>query len=251
MKSILMAATALAVLSFASCKKKDSNVTTATPVRYLKKMTQTGNGPAKVFTFTYDSQHRLLNFKTADNSDATVFTYDAAGNLVGVDETEPGFHNIYAYTYASGKPVSATFKSWKKTPGQPDVLFEDDVLTYTLTNNRVSSIHLAMQGGGDTDFALTYNAQGEMVKAADGNNFYTATFTYGSHKSPFPSISPWMLDQAGFSLHFFARHELLTSSFDFPGTALDKTETMTYTFNADGYPVTGSMGTEQTTFEYQ
>ncbi|TCZ71761.1 hypothetical protein [Flaviaesturariibacter aridisoli] len=255
MKRTLFAATALAALSLTACKKDKDNETTGggTPAQqYLKKFTETQNGVATVFTLTYDNQHRLLNFKNADNSETTAFTYDAAGNLVKVEETEPNFFNVYTYTYANGKPATATFKSWQRAAGQPDQLFEDDVLTYTVTNNRVSAIHLEMlQDGDEADFNLTYNADGELAEARDGQGFYKANFTYGTHKSAFPSISPWILDQAGFSLLFYTRHELLSTAYDFPGTALDRTETTTYTFNAAGYPTTATRGSVTTTFEYQ
>lgn len=255
MKRTIFAATALAALSLTACKKKDTDTTgTTTPgPMYLKKITETENGTTRVFTFTYDNQHRLLKYATADNSAGTEFTYDAAGNLTKVKQTEPGVRNEYAYTYSNGKPVSATFKSWNTATGGADVLDEDDVLTYTVTGSKVTGIHLDMlQDQSDMDFTLSYNADGEATQIKDSNGaFYTANFTYGSHKSAMPAVSPWVLDQAGFSLHFVSRHELTTATYDFPGTMLDRTETASYTFNAAGYPVTSTKGTLTTTFEYE
>ncbi|RYY87791.1 MAG: hypothetical protein EOO15_10855 [Chitinophagaceae bacterium] len=255
MKRTIIAATALAALSLTACKKKDTETTpgnTQPTVAYLKKLTETQNGTSKVFTFTYDNQHRLLNFKTANNSEGTVFTYDATGNLTSVDEKEEDFHNLYTYTYASGKPVSATFKSWVRSNGQDGALFEDDALTYTVTGNRVTGMHLEMlQDNDEMDFTLTYDANGEVTEIKDGNNIYKANFTWGTHKSAMPAVTSWVLDQAGFSTHFYARRELITKSYDLPGTVNDRSETTTYTFNAAGYPLTATRNGVVTTFEYQ
>ncbi|RYY41009.1 MAG: hypothetical protein EOO08_03550 [Chitinophagaceae bacterium] len=254
MKRTIIAASALAAVSLTACKKKEeaTNNTAAPSVAYLKKLTETENGVSKVFTFTYDNQNRLLHFKTANNSESTAFTYDAAGNLTSVDSKEEDFHNLYTYTYANGKPASATLKSWVRSNGQDGALIEDDALTYTVTGNRVTGIHLEMlQDNDEMDFTLTYDANGELAEVRDGMNFYKATFTYGTHKSPMPFVSSWILDQAGFSAHFYARRELLTTTYDLPGTANDRNETRTYTFNAGGYPLTSAGAGVTTTYEYQ
>ncbi|GAB4093453.1 hypothetical protein [Flaviaesturariibacter terrae] len=255
MKRTSLSIAAIAALSLTACKKKDSNSNPGTggsTTMYLKKLTETENGVSKVYNFTYDSQHRLLQFKTTDNSETTVFSYDAAGNLVTVDESETEFHNIYSYTYSNGKPVSGTFKSWKHIPGQPDELYEDDQLTYTVTANRVTGMHLEMLLDADSDdFTFSYDANGEVTQVSDNAGMYKASFTYGNHKTAFPSISAWVLDQAGFSLHFYARHELTSVAYDFPGTVLDQTESTSYTFNAAGYPATATKGTQVSTFEYE
>ncbi|HEX2533917.1 MAG TPA: hypothetical protein VHK69_09290, partial [Chitinophagaceae bacterium] len=78
---------------------------------------------------------------------------------------------------------------------------------------------------------------------------YEATFTYGTHKSAMPPVFKYVMDHAGFSLQFFTKHEIVTRSYDFPGTESDETITMQYTFDDAGYPKTGSDGT--TTFKYE
>jgi hypothetical protein len=259
MKSLLFSALALTVMAFTACKKNtdQNSENTTTPAQpaplKLRKMIQTGNGATKTINFSYDNAGVLSSFASTDNSEHTSFAYDNNGNLTTIDETEEEFHNVYTYTYQNGKPVSATFKSWKIVAGQSNQLIEDDVLTYTVTNNRVTKIHSDMLlDNSSYDFVLAYDANGEVTEIkTDGSDLYKATFTYGSHKSPFPFITKWVLDEAGFSAHFYARHEQLSIAYDFPGNSFDRTQNSSYTFNAAGYPVTASSGNVQTIFEYQ
>jgi hypothetical protein len=257
MKHLLSAAIAFTALTFTACKKKTEEaapVTEPQPVTLkLKKMIQTGNGPTKTINFNYDNTGLLSSYASTDNSEHTSFAYDNNGNLTTIDETEEEFHNMYVYAYQSGKPSSATFKSWKIIAGQPNELVEDDVLTYTVVNNRVTAIHLEMlMDNSSMDFSLTYDAAGEVTEIRSvGSDMYKATFTYGANKSPFPLITKWVLDQAGFSTHFYARHNQLSAVYDFPGTSFDRSQNTSYTFNTAGYPVTAVSDGVQTTFEYQ
>jgi hypothetical protein len=260
MKPLLTAACALLTLAFTSCKKNSDATTEPTqptqpaqPALKLKKMIETGNGVTRTYNFSYDNSGKLSGYASTDNVDHTSFAYDNDGNLTTIDETEEEFHNMYVYTYQNGKPVSAIFKSWKIIAGQPNQLVEDDELTYTVANNRVTKIHLNMLlDNSAMDFNLAYDGNAEVTEIkTDGSDMYKATFTYGSGKSPFPFVTGWVLDQAGFSTHLYARHNQLSVAYDFPGTSFDRTQTTTYTFNTAGYPATASSGNVQTVFEYQ
>ncbi|HMK03050.1 MAG TPA: hypothetical protein VK489_02620, partial [Ferruginibacter sp.] len=180
-----------------------------------------------------------------------LFSYDANGNLTGIEEQENDFKNIYSYTYANNVPVSATLKTWDITGGLPGTLIEDDQLVYSVANNRVSKIKLTMQGGMEINFNLSY-ANGELIKvASEGAFVYIVDFTYGTKKPMYPKVSNWVLDQAGFSAQFAAGHEILKAVFDFPGTALDYEISTTYTYDAAGYVLTSNDGDAQQVFEYQ
>jgi hypothetical protein len=242
---------ALMALVFTSCKKDDSTTDPVTASKRLKKITKTENGTVTVYNLLYDGDKRLSSIKTTDNSEQILFTYDGSGNLVKIDETEEMFHNIYNYTYSNNLPVGASFKSWEKHPGGPDELIEDDVLTYTVASGNVTGIHLKMSDGTETDFALSYT-NGNLTKVNTvGTNFYTATFTWGTKKSPYPQATKYILDQAGFSLLFAAKNEMLTTVYDFPGTTLDMTITNQYTYDSDGYPITSNDGDSELKFEYE
>jgi len=253
MKKILFIMGAAALL-FTSCKKDDDNNPGGgggTPTqKLLKKMTKVEDNVTTVYNFTY-SGGKLVSVKTPDASEMTVFTYDAAGNVTKVEQEDTEFRNIYTYTYANGIPVSGSFKSWMKDGANED-LIEDDVLTYTVTDNKVSQIQLqSVAAGMDFTFDLTYS-NGNLSKVKTSNiDFYEADFTYGNKKAPYPAISKWVLDHAGFSLMFSSKNELLSAAYNFPGTELDKTLTNQYTYDAGGYVLTSNDGSAQVTYEYQ
>jgi YD repeat-containing protein len=255
MKKILFMAAGIAALTFTSCKKDDSvenNPGNGNTTKLLKKITKTENGETTVYNFTYDANKRLTSYKSNDNVEQVVFTYDGAGNIIRVEETEEGFKNIYAYTYNNGIPVSATFKSWERTAGEPDDLIEDDILTYTVENGVVSNIHLYMGiYDEETDFELSYTNGNLTGVESTGTYPYSATFTYGNKKTAFPKLSNYVLDQAGFSLQFFAKNEVLSATFDFPGTELDNTITTQYSYDAAGFPLSSNDGETLLQFEYQ
>lgn len=249
----LMAAAVVTVVAFTSCKKDDAPTPTPAATKKLKKLTKVEAGITTVFNLSYDATGKLTSYKTADNSEYVLFTYDATGNLTGIEEKEAGFKNFYNYTYQNNKPVSGTFKSWELVAGQADELIEDDVLTYTVANNQVTNINLEMlQAGEETDLALSY-AGGNLTKVVSNSaQFpYTATFGFGTHRSAFPKVSNWVLDQAGFSLLFTSNNEMLSASFDFPGTMFDKTVNTTYTYDGAGYVLTSNDGEAQISYEYQ
>jgi YD repeat-containing protein len=258
MKKLLLMAGLLSALVFTSCKKdKDddnggggNNPTT----KLIKKMTKVENGVTTVYNFTYDNAKRLTGFASADGSESTVFTYDAAGNVTKVESIEAEFKNIYNYTYANGVPASATFKSWQLHGTEPDELIEDDELTYTVANNQVTKIKLYMkEWDEEMNMDLTYN-NGNLskIETAAGSAYpYKATFTFGTKKSPFPQLSKYVLDQAGFSLFFSSKNELITTAYDFPDTQFDQTITQQYTYDASGYPITADDGEIKMTYEYQ
>jgi YD repeat-containing protein len=249
-------AAGVAALTFTACKKDDdstnNNPGNGGAAKLLKKLTKTEDGKTTVYNFTYDASKRLTSYKSTDNTEQTLFTYDGAGNVTKVEQTEDDFKNIYTYTYNNGVPVSATFKSWQKHAGEPDELVEDDILTYTLENDQVTNIHLNMtQYAQEVDFKLSYT-NGNLTKVETiGSEIYTATFVYGNKKAPFPKLSKYVLDQAGFSIQFFAKNELLSATYDFMGTELDKTITTQYTYDGAGYPLTSNDGETLLQFEYQ
>ena len=256
MKIKFLLATAVAsIMALTSCKKDDP-VTPApgTPgvSKKLKKVTTTEAAVTTVFNLTYDGNNRLLSYKNNANTEFVLFSYDAQGNLTGIEEKEKEFHNFYNYTYQNNVPVSGVFKSWELVAGQPDELIEDDKLTYTVSNGKVSKIKLEMlQDGSELDLLLTYTGNNLTKVASDGLFAYTADFSFGTHRSAFPKVSNYVLDQAGFSLLFASNNEMLSASFDFPGTALDKTVNTQYTYDSNGYVLTSNDGETQRVFEYE
>ena len=242
------------IIALASCKKDDpSTAPTSNPAstKRLKKVTSTEAGTVTVYNLSYEN-NKLVSYKTPDNSKYLLFSYDPQGNLTGIEDQEEDFKNIYSYSYANNLPVSGTLKSWQLLSGQPTQLIEDDSLTYTVTNNQVSQIRLAMlQTGNVSNLQLAYT-NGNLTKViSNGQVGYTADFVFGTHRSAFPKVSKFVLDQAGFSLQFACNNDMLLASYDFPGTTFDYSINTQYTYDTDGYVLTSNDGTEQMVFEYE
>lgn len=252
--SLLLATGVAAALAFSSCKKDDKPVpNNPGTTKQLKKVTKTEGGATTVYNLTYDAARRLTAYKTPDNSEYILFTYDANGNLSSLEQREDNeFKNLYTYTYVNNVPASATFKSWQLTAGEPDALIEEDLLTYTVTNNQVSRIKLEMiQGSAEVNLLLTY-ANGNLTQVrSEEPSAYTANFTYGNKRSALPKVTNWILDQAGLSLFFGSNNDIRSIVYDFPGTAADKTINTTYTYDSDGYVLTSNDGSAQLVYEYQ
>lgn len=255
-KRILFASAIVAILAFSSCKKDDPAPNDPTPgpgiEKKLKKITKTENGTVTVYNLTYNAAGKLVSYRNTDNTDFVLFTYDAAGNLSRLEQQDHDFRNVYEYHYTNNIPGSAVFKSWDISGGLPGVLIEDDLLDYTVANNRVEKIKLTMQGGAVTNFNFTYT-NGNLTRVTnDGAIPFISEFTYGTKKPMYPKVTNWVLDQAGFSLQFAASNEILKTVFDFPGTNNDETINITYTYDAAGYVLTSNDGVGTTqVFEYQ
>jgi YD repeat-containing protein len=257
MKKLFLMAGAMAVLVFSSCKKdkdKGPDNNGGGNAKLLKKVTKTEDGSTVVFNMNYDGNKRVSSFNSADGSETTSFTYDNAGNVTKVERKEGHYFTTFTYTYNNGVPVSGTLKSVMKTAGEPDDVQQDDVLTYTLTNNQVTKIHTKSNlEDVEYDVNLSYKSNGNLDKAVlTGHEDYTYSivYTFGSKKPAFPTLSKWVLD-LGFSLEFAAKNELITTLMDFPGTGFDMEFTTTYTYDAAGYPLTSSLDGTNLKYEYQ
>lgn len=255
---------ALAVASLVSCKKESApanggnnnggNEPPPPPpaAKVLKKITQTTNGQSTVMLFAYNSNKQLLSVKSTDNSDVTNFTYDGEGNVIKMESTDADFHNIYEYAYENGVPAWSTFKSYERNNGE-ESLVEDNSIHYTVEDGKVTRItaDLILQQQ-EVNFALTYNSNGNLAKIQGENGLdFTATFTYGAKKPMFPQVFKFVMDYIGYSVHFFAKNDLLSQQFDLPGTDNDFTNTVQNTYDANGYVLTSNDGDTQLTFEYQ
>ncbi|HET7897857.1 MAG TPA: hypothetical protein VFL47_09305, partial [Flavisolibacter sp.] len=258
MKRIILAASVLA-LTFTACKKETSSNPSNpsnpdTPTRLLKKLTETENGQTTVYNFTYDAAKRLTAIKTTDNRNTINFTYDANGNVVKMEQQEDNdFKNVFTFAYNNGIPASGTFKQWELTAGEPDNLVEDDVLTYTVSNNLVTKIGVNMTLADEAiDFDLTYvNGNLSKVKANGLQGFeYSSTFTYGEKKSPFPKVFNYVMDHAGLSVQFFTKNDIRSIVYKIPGMS-DTNITTTYTYDSAGFPLTSTDGSTTTQYEYQ
>lgn len=253
MKKIFLLAGSMAMFVLSSCKKdnnSDGDNNNGQNTKLLKKVTRTENGTTTIFNLNYDG-NKLTSFVSADKQESTEFILDASGNIVKMDVRDHNNYSTYTYTYNNGVPVSGTVKTWYKVAGEPDDLIEDDVLTYTVVNNQVTKIKQEMKlADTEQTIALAYNSNGNVEKVqTEGDEVFAITFTWGAKKAGFPTLSKWVLD-LGYVLLFYAKNDLLSASYDFPGTQLDTTLTTKYTYDAGGYPLTSDDGLTQIKFEY-
>ncbi|MBO9199784.1 MULTISPECIES: hypothetical protein [Niastella] len=257
MKKIFLLAGVLAMLVITSCKKdKDSNNNDGNnngggSSKQLKKLTKTENGITTVYNLSYDG-NKFTSFASTDNLESTAVTLDGSGNIVKMEVRDHNDYSTYTYAYSNGVPVTGMVKVIHKTAGEPDETTQDDVISYTVENNRVTGIKQTMKLYDiEQTYKLTYNSNGNLEKVtAEGDEEFSVAFTYGSKKPGYPTVSKWVLD-LGYTLQFYAKNEVLTAFYDFPGTQLDNTITTKYTYDGNGFPLTSDDGETQLKYEYQ
>jgi YD repeat-containing protein len=252
----------VALSSLVACKKEKGNDDTNTPSnpstsKTLKKIVETTAGQTTTYNLNYDASKRLTSVNSTDNAETTSFTYANDGNVTKIENKEGNERNVFEIAYNNGKPVSGTYKTFEQN-GANETLVEQYSLQYTVENALVTKIKMIIpadpandEEGYELDYNLSYTG-GNLTKVETVGLFgFTASFTYGNKKPMFPAQLKYVLDPAGFSLEFFAKNDLLTKHYDYPGTALDETITNVYTYDANGYVLTSNDGETQITFEYQ
>ena len=256
----------VALTTVVSCKKENndtdpsspSNPSTPGTSKVLKRIIETEDGVTTSHSLTYDASKRLTSIKSSDNSEVVSLTYDGNGNVTKIESKEDGERKVFEFTYNNNQPTSGSFKGFEKNETQTEVLTSQYNLAYTIVNSLVTKIKMIVPADPETedegyelDYNLTYS-NGNLTKVeAAGASIYTASFTYGNKKPMLPAIFKYVLDPAGFSLQFFAKNEILTMTYDFPGTTLDNTITNVYTYDTQGYVLTSNDGETQTRFEYE
>ena len=258
MKKYFLLATAAVLMTLFACKKEKNETDSSTPgsTKLLKRIIETEAGKTVTHNLSYDGSKRLTSITSSDNSEKISLTYGNDGNVTKIENIEGNVRNVYEFTYTNGKPVSGTFTSFEKDGVDIETLIERYTMTYTVENSLVTKIKMitdeeSPEDNYEVNYDLTYS-NGNLTKIeTSGFASYSATFTYGNKKPIFPSVFKYALDPAGYSLQFFAKHEILTMSFDFPGTELDNSVTSDYTYDANGYVLTANDGETLSRFEYE
>jgi YD repeat-containing protein len=257
MKKHLVLVLFTALVAIVGCKKDDDKPGNngGGNAKLVKRIIETENGETTTYDVTYDGNKRITSYKKSDNSESTNFTYDGAGNVTKIENKEVDAKNVFEFTYNNGTPVSGVFKSWEMNGTQQGDLLVTYSLDYTVSNGLVTKMKMTMEDPDEEDpieitYELAYNNGNLASIKTLGSNAFTASFTYGNKKPVFPSTFKYVLDQAGLSLQFFAKNDLLSMSYDYPGTDMDITITNQYTYDANGYVLTSTDGDTQTRFEY-
>lgn len=258
MKKQLLFVFCAALIAITGCKKdKDENGGTNGPEasKLVKRIIETEDGETTTYNISYDGNKRITSYKSTDNKEITNFTYDGNGNVTKIENIEEDSKTVFEFTYNNGRPVNGEFKSYEWINNQQGELVMGYRLDYTVVNNLVTEIKVIMEGEEDEDdmeidYALTYE-NGNLSKVqSTGLGATTISFTYGNKKPVFPATFKYILDPSGLSAQFFAKNDIITTAYDFPGTTMDATVTNTYTYDSNGYVLTSNDGDKQVRFEY-
>jgi YD repeat-containing protein len=257
-KHLLTLMVALATL-LVGCKKdkNDTEPVNPTTSKVLKRIIETENGVTTTNTLSYGGNKRLIAITSNDGEQFVKFTYDDNGNILKIENKVEDVRNIFEFTYNNNVPVTGNFKSYELT-GTEEILAEKYDLQYTVVNGTVTKIKASIPADAATgqqaynvEYDLTYS-NGNLTRIASGGiAAYSAAFTYGNKKPVFPVVSKYILDPAGFSAQFYAKNEILSINYDFPGNTLDNTISTAYTYDAQGYVLTANDGETQSKFEYE
>jgi YD repeat-containing protein len=156
-KSILMLSAAVSLLIVASCSK-----TKETPDQDKEQ-----NCKVKLVEYIHEEQAGLVTEKY-------YYSYDAQGRITRVDYGKEQSTEYETFTYTSNKVT------WKGVGG--------DVETFNLdANGRATSVN---QGSNVLNFK--YNADGQLIEAAIGDDKQTLTYLNGNLSTSANGTQPWV-----------------------------------------------------------
>ncbi len=190
----------MAALAFASCSKDKDNVDpdkeTPSEGAYFTKMTQgLVPGDDTVYLVSYDANHRITKIINSSWEDTLVGTYNNAGYVSSITETEGGlgervnftynannqvtevntqggnYKTKYAFEYTNGIVSKKSYYNNDPVDGGPLALWR--YYTYEVTNGNITSMkEYDSQGAAVSETKYTYNADPNVFQAmAVFNNF--------------------------------------------------------------------------------
>jgi hypothetical protein len=176
--------------------------------------------------FTYDSKNRVTSYDYNNGNWVFKYTYDVANRVTGV--AEDSGHNLvtYKYTYYKDRIVATSNRDGY-------TIFFDD-------KKRLGKIR---PYGSPSSMQYLYDDRGNMTGKAyvlSSESPPYGTHTFDDKKNPFTRVS-------GYNLHFNylafinLKHEIKgnTNNSTFADNYIGISRgTRTYTYNADGYPLT-------------
>jgi YD repeat-containing protein len=237
------------MLVLLACKKNahDQQKGSSTNTKRLIKITEVRGGQTMVYNFNYNAKGRLASINSDDRTENITFSYDNDGNVISVSESNFQFLSMFYYNYRNGKPVTATFKSWRVSD---DAILADDFYSYTVSNQRVTKIHVEMvQPFMSLDLSVTYNTDGNVTRI-EAPGVLTVSYSYGSKKPIYPNIYKYITDWS-FAPRFFAQNEINVENYNGPVASNNRVTAMQYTYGPEGYVVSSTDGTTQYTYDYQ
>jgi YD repeat-containing protein len=218
-------------ICFTACKKNNNNSVVDPPVKKLKYLTQTTilqNGITSKINYTYDDRKRLATIKNGDG----ITTYYYSTNMLSFIETvNPTlkYRQETNFTYKDGALSSVHQKTLRDNNLVGDITYN-----YLVVNGKTTEIHHEIYVE-----TYTYDGRGNVTKVHFNENNLTNEYTYDDKPNLYTNGFPKYVLQS--NVNYFSNNNQLTRS-GLPA--------FTYTYGADGYPVSAVAGAAQYSFIY-
>jgi len=254
--------------------------TGTTPAKLLKKVTIDDDGDVLIYTYTYNSSKRLTGVTTDDGSIKINITYASSGNISKIVRTENSMgtisteeivpvytsnqitklnvtHNEASKSIKSVANLTYAPNGWPATIKE-EIYGEDNT---SVVANFVSSLSYSGNNISKWNFKSSFKT-GLPVPVFDFLQEMELTVTLSDYDN---KINPYNLLPKDFlistvhaeadasSITGFAKNNSKKANvvFVFNGTPLTDSQTMSYTYDKDGYPTSVGSADILTKFEYQ
>lgn len=226
-----------ALLFFAGCKKSTTEETkeVSKPLKYLSRVIHSVGTATDFVDYSYDAKNRLSLVKVG-GSVTINYVYDG-DNLFSIESKSVSGTNVarnyYEFAYQNGVLKSGIRKIYAN-----DVLTKDYTFDYAVVNGQVTQTTL---NPGAVVTSYTYVNNNVATSISGG---LTITYTYDAQKNVF-SNAPAKYVTPGESNDRFSKNNVVKSV-----SSSGSTTEYTYTYDADGFPLTAVSGQNNYTYQY-
>ena len=210
------------VMFTSSCKKDVVEINSKTYL--VSSITTTYPSGSTELKFIYDDSNRITDLVYGDG--AYKYTYNSAGKLakLAVTLNGVGLHHTLEYEYSASAIV---LKENLIAAGRVNIFNGE------LTAGQVTRLNVDAKNA----YIFTYDAKGNLLtynEISDGKPYERATYTYDDKKSPFSMV-------VGYDSYLFFDSfiQAYSASNNRVSTKAPGTETIVYTYNEAGFPVSG------------
>jgi hypothetical protein len=248
--------------------------------KLLKKATIDDEGDIVTFTYNYDAKKRLIGINTSDNSTNTVITYLENNNISSIVNTDNSSGEITAETikpiYENGK-ITKLDKTLQEKSGilksKADLTYHSNGLPTVISEKIYDQTNTNVVATYTSNFSYTGNNISKWdFKANLDFGFPIPIFNYlqdlsltvnlSEYDNKINPFKAWSKDYLIASVHSefytssvlgFAQNNAkkLNVILIFVGGTGEDTQQMSYTYDSDGYPLTGVSTYTKVTYEYQ
>lgn len=250
MKNKLTFLLGCAMLVNFSCKKIDNNdepkTTTPATVKLLTKATSKNGTNTSVTTYTYDSNKRLISILTGTSE--TVFAYNDRGELLSRTSGAFASRSEMIPVYEDGRVRYVITRAYKN-----GVVDTERKFGYVYSSDG-NVIEIDQNYGviREVTYKLDYSGVNCIKWTSDDPTFgFYREYTYDDKKTPNNNSNARFL--IPLTIGPFPVHNTLTTKTTYTYAANSPAPTQTsatFTYDADGYPLTATQGSSTVTYEY-